>query len=49
MAHPDLQGLRRIFLATLDAHTLYEKFGFEPLRVPERFMEKRVPDIYLKA
>ena len=49
MAHPDLQGLRRIFLATLDTHTRYEKFGFEPLRVPERFMEKWVPDIYLKA
>ncbi len=49
MSHPDLQGLRRILLATLDAHALYEKFGFVPLRAPERFMEKWVSDIYRKA
>ncbi|MEV6213832.1 GNAT family N-acetyltransferase [Nocardia sp. NPDC051833] len=31
-------GLRRIMLATADAHTLYEKFGFEPLTDPEKWM-----------
>ena len=38
-AHPDLQGLRRRMLATLDAHSLYEQFGFAPLAAPERFLE----------
>jgi GNAT superfamily N-acetyltransferase len=31
-------GLRRIALATADAHGLYEKFGFAPLSQPERWM-----------
>lgn len=31
-------GLRRIALATGDAHGLYERFGFEPLSDPERWM-----------
>ncbi len=38
-AHPDLQGLRRMFLGTLDAHSLYAQFGFTPLKRPERMME----------
>jgi GNAT superfamily N-acetyltransferase len=38
LAHPDLQGLRRIELATDDAHGLYERFGFEPLKRVERFL-----------
>lgn len=46
MRHPDLQGLRRMLLSTLDAHGLYEKFGFRPLRRPERVMEIHNPDIY---
>ena len=37
--HPELQGLRRFMLATLDAHGLYEPFGFRGLKQPERFME----------
>jgi GNAT superfamily N-acetyltransferase len=44
--HPDLQGLRRMMLATRDAHTLYEKFGFKPLAAPERIMEVHNPDVY---
>jgi len=44
--HPDLQGFRRWILATRDAHTLYEKFGFDGLRFPERWMEKTAPDAY---
>jgi len=39
LAHPELQGLRRFMLATKDAHSLYEKFGFTPLSSPEMFME----------
>ena len=48
-AHPDLQGLRRMMLATRDAHALYAKFGFKPLAVPERFMEIHDPDAYKTA
>ena len=43
MAHPDLQGLRRFFLGTADAHALYEQFGFRPLAEPGRMMEIAVP------
>ncbi len=38
-AHPDLQGLRRWHLSTLDAHGLYEQYGFRALSMPERHME----------
>jgi len=38
LAHPALQGLRRILLATKDAHKLYEQCGFIALSNPERFM-----------
>lgn len=31
-------GLRRILLATKDAHGLYERFGFRPLDEPDRWM-----------
>jgi ribosomal protein S18 acetylase RimI-like enzyme len=31
VAHPDLQGLRKITLHTADAHSLYEQFGFRRL------------------
>jgi GNAT superfamily N-acetyltransferase len=34
-SHSELQGLRRWILATRDAHGLYEKFGFTPLKKPE--------------
>ncbi len=44
--HPELQGFRRWVLATRDAHTLYEKFGFTELKHPERWMEKAAPDAY---
>ena len=38
LAHPDMQGLRRIMLATKDAHSLYAQFGFVPFATPERWM-----------
>lgn len=44
--HPELQGLRRMLLATADAHGLYEKFGFKPLAAPERMMEIHNPEVY---
>lgn len=46
LAHPELQGLRRWMLATLDAHRLYEQNGFIALRKPEWFMEINDPNIY---
>ena len=46
VSHPELQNLRRWILATKDAHTLYEKFGFHALKHPERWMEKPAPDAY---
>ena len=46
LAHPELQGLRRIVLATRDGHGLYEQFGFKALASPEIFMEIWTPDIY---
>ncbi|PSS42830.1 GNAT family N-acetyltransferase [Arthrobacter woluwensis] len=33
-------GLRRVLLATADAHGLYEQYGFGPLDDPSRFMVK---------
>jgi GNAT superfamily N-acetyltransferase len=46
VAHPQLQHLRRWLLATSDAHGLYEQFGFRPLAIPARFMERHDPDVY---
>ncbi len=46
VSHPELQGLRRWLLATRDAHGLYEQFDFEPLKFPERWMERNAPDAY---
>jgi GNAT superfamily N-acetyltransferase len=40
---PRLVGLRRLALATRDAHGLYERHGFGPLVHPERWMERRRP------
>jgi GNAT superfamily N-acetyltransferase len=40
LALPGLTGLRRIVLATRDAHALYARLGFVPFRQPERWMER---------
>jgi GNAT superfamily N-acetyltransferase len=40
-AHPDLQGFRRLHLATRDAHGLYAQYGFTPLTKVENWMEIR--------
>lgn len=49
LAHPDLQCLRRIMLATKDAHGLYEQFGFNTLSSPEMFMEIHQAGLYTDA
>ena len=49
LEHPELQGFRRSFLVTRDAHGLYAKFGFTPLAAPERWLEKSTPDVYAQA
>jgi N-acetylglutamate synthase-like GNAT family acetyltransferase len=46
LSHPDLQGLRRVMLATKDAHSLYKKFGFTQLTNAERWMQIHNPDVY---
>ncbi|WP_442871886.1 GNAT family N-acetyltransferase [Colwellia sp. 75C3] len=47
LAHPQLQGIRRMALATSDAHGLYQQFGFKVLGSPASFMELHQPDVYL--
>lgn len=44
--HAGLQGLRRITLATANAHALYAQFGFTPLGDPVRHMELHRPSVY---
>ena len=44
--HHELQGLRRVVLATADAHQLYRQFDFTPLHNPEYFMEVWQPKVY---
>lgn len=39
LEHPELLGLRRLLLATSDAHGLYGRYGFTSLRRPANFME----------
>lgn len=46
MAHPETRGLRRLMLATRDAHALYAGFGFTAPARPESLMEVYRPDLY---
>jgi GNAT superfamily N-acetyltransferase len=46
VGHPWLQGLRRWTLLTRDAHGLYNQFGFDPLKKPDRYMERHDPEVY---
>jgi len=45
-AEVNVKQLRRMMLATRDAHALYAQYGFTPLGAPERFMELHRPDVY---
>lgn len=47
LEHSQLQGLRRIMLATRDAHELYRQQGFSELASPQIFMERWNPDVYV--
>lgn len=40
MNHEKLQNIKRIMLATEDAHGLYKQYGFDALSDPSLFMEK---------
>src|ERR1700674_488081 len=46
MQHPALENLRRWILTTRDAHGLYARFGFTPVKSPERYMELHRTDVY---
>ena len=46
LQHEELQGLRRLVLATRDAHKLYQQFDFKPLASPDIFMELHQAKIY---
>jgi GNAT superfamily N-acetyltransferase len=48
VAHPELQDLRLWVLATADAHGLYARYGFTPLAVPQRYMERRDAGAYAR-
>jgi GNAT superfamily N-acetyltransferase len=49
LAHPQLQGLRRMTLATGDAHGLYAQYGFTAPLYPQSLMERYCPGIYTVA
>ena len=40
MSHPDVKALKKLMLATTDAHSLYTQYGFTQLRHPEWVMER---------
>ena len=46
LAPPEVQGFRRIMLATRDAHGLYAKLGFEPVADPKPLMQILRKDVY---
>ncbi|NMH88554.1 GNAT family N-acetyltransferase [Flavivirga algicola] len=41
--YPELKSIDKWMLATKDAHKLYEKFGFNTVKSPEKLMEKLSP------
>jgi N-acetylglutamate synthase-like GNAT family acetyltransferase len=41
VADPELAAMKRLLLATADAHGVYADVGFTPLAQPERWMERR--------
>jgi hypothetical protein len=43
-----VQGLRRICLATKDAHGLYQHYGFKVTATPANWMEIKDVNIYKK-
>ena len=47
LAHPSLQGLRRLTLASSNGNALFAQFGFTPAPHPETLLERYFPNIYL--
>lgn len=45
--HPEVAPVRRLMLATADAHGLYARYGFTNLVEPGRWMERRSADFQL--
>lgn len=43
-----VKALRRLMLATQDAHELYHKYGFKTLSYPDRILEITRPGMYTK-
>jgi GNAT superfamily N-acetyltransferase len=43
VADPELAAMKRLLLATADAHGVYADVGFTPLAQPERWMERPGP------
>lgn len=46
MNHPEVRGMRRLMLATRDAHGLYAKLGWTPVTDPTPFMQVHRRDLY---
>ncbi|HJW32363.1 MAG TPA: GNAT family N-acetyltransferase [Holophagaceae bacterium] len=46
MELPEVQGFRRLMLATRDAHGVYDKLGWEPVTDPKPFMQLLRKDVY---
>jgi N-acetylglutamate synthase-like GNAT family acetyltransferase len=46
LKHPELQNMKKWYLATRDAHEFYKKFGFKPIAHPEKSMEILNMNIY---
>lgn len=46
MELPEVQGMRRLMLATRDAHGLYRKLGWEPVADPAPLMQIRRANLY---
>lgn len=46
MQHESVKRFRSFLLATLDAHGLYERFGFKPLKEPGRYMSIKFFESY---
>ncbi len=44
--HPTLQNLRRWILTTRDAHGLYARVGFTPVKSPERYLDRHDANVY---
>ena len=47
LAHPSLQGLRRLSLACGNGSGLFEQFGFSPPQNPDTLLERSFANIYV--